>query len=160
MHCSFLSFLWCISTRAGAASGNMPRTIVPSPAMRVQRAWWDAGLCGREYCVDQISIPLFRLPPLTPPRSRSTGHQGPVVEVQDHGRIVILTHPVGKVRARLVLGGDEVQPQGADVGAIRELNPLDYLRPGEHGVASEKRRHMPAAVDAGDVESIGKPVEG
>jgi len=46
-------------------------------------------------------------------------NQGPIIEVQNHGRIVILARLVGKVRARPVLCGNETKSQRADVGAVR-----------------------------------------
>src|SRR5712671_3800991 len=70
----------------------------------------------------------------------SPWHHGPIIEVQDHVGIIILPRFVGEIRAWPVLGGDEAQPQGADIVAARQLQPLDDLRPGEHGVAGEQRR--------------------
>src|SRR5262249_62008264 len=74
-------------------------------------------------------------------------NQGPVVEIQDYGRIVILTGLVGKIRAGPVLGSNEPEPQSADVGAVRQFGQLGHLRPREYCVAGTQRRHLPAAVD-------------
>src|SRR6266481_1305069 len=72
---------------------------------------------------------------ISPPARASARYQGPIIEVQDYGGIVILACFVWEIPAGSVLGGNQAQPQGADVSAVRQLQPLDHFRPGEHGVA-------------------------
>src|SRR5216683_8089550 len=96
---------------------------------------------------------------ISPPARASARHQGPIIKVQDDGGIVILTGFIWEILAWPVLGGNQAQPQGADVYAVRQLQPLDHFRPGEHGVSGEYWRDVPAAIDAGDVESVAEPVE-
>src|SRR5229473_5887019 len=64
-------------------------------------------------------------------------NQGPIIEVQNHGRIVILARFVRKVRARLVLGGNETKSQGTDVCAVWQFRPFDHLGSGKYRVAGE-----------------------
>src|SRR6266481_1305065 len=96
---------------------------------------------------------------ISPPARASARYQGPIIEVQDYGGIVILACFVWEIPAGSVLGGNQAQPQGADVSAVRQLQPLDHFRPGEHGVSGEHWRDVPPANDAGDVESVAEPVE-
>jgi hypothetical protein len=90
----------------------------------------------------------------------SARYHRPVIEVEDHGRVVVLAHPIREVGTWPVLGGDEAKPQRADVAAAGQLQPLGDLRPREYRIAGEQRRNVTPAIDGGDVERIGKAVEG
>src|SRR3954462_13923185 len=47
----------------------------------------------------------------------SAHHHGPIIEIEDHGRVVVLAGPVRERRTGLVLGGDRADAQRADIGA-------------------------------------------
>ena len=49
--------------------------------------------------------------------------------------------------------------QGADVVAAGQGGGVEDFAPGEDRVAGEQRRDVAAAVDRGDVEGVGEPVE-
>ena len=65
----------------------------------------------------------------------------------------------GKVGARPVLGRDRAHSERANVVAVRQRRGLDDFAPGEHGVAREERRDMPAPVDRRDMEGVGEAVK-
>ncbi len=65
----------------------------------------------------------------------------------------------GKSAQRAVLDGGEPRAQRADVAAAWDLGGLQHLRPGVDRIAGEAGRHVPAAVDGGDVEGVGEAVE-
>ena len=46
-----------------------------------------------------------------------------------------------------------------DVVAAGQRRSLENLAPGEHGIASEERRDMPAPIDRRDMEGVGEAVE-
>ena len=91
---------------------------------------------------------------------RAARRERPVVEVEHDARLVALGLAQRKLGAGAVLGRDRAQPQGPDVVAARQRRRLDHFAPGEHGVAGEERRDMPAAIDGGDMEGVGEAVEG
>ena len=82
-------------------------------------------------------------------------HEGPVVEVEDHGRVVALARAVREGAAGLVLGGDRAQAQEPDIVAA-DIGRLQHLAPGIDRVAGKQRRHVAAGIDAGDREGVGR----
>src|SRR5215468_1074017 len=87
------------------------------------------------------------------------GHERPIIEIEQHCGIVLLARFEREVVAMTVFSCDRAQPQRANIVATRHLGLAQDFRPGEYGRAGKQRRYVPAAVDGGDVESIGKPVE-
>ncbi len=87
-------------------------------------------------------------------------HQHPIIEIEQHGGIVIVAGLERKIAARLVVGRDRAQPQRADVAAAGQLGLGQHLRPGKHRAAGKQRRDVTAAIDGGDVEGVGEAVEG
>ena len=86
-------------------------------------------------------------------------HQHPVIEIEDHRRVVLVAALEREIRARLVLGGDGAQAQRADILAAGQFGGGQHLGPGEHRAAGEQRRHVPPAIDRRHVERIAEPVE-
>ena len=66
----------------------------------------------------------------------------------------------GKIGARMVLGRDQTQAQGADIVAAGQGGLVQNFRPGIDRIAREAGGHVTAAVDGGDVEGVGQAVVG
>ena len=73
--------------------------------------------------------------------------------------LVPLALAPGKVGARAVLGRDRAHSERANVIAVGQRRGLDNFAPGEHSIAGEERRDMPAAIDRRDMEGVGEAVE-
>ena len=91
--------------------------------------------------------------------SEPSRRKRPIVELEHDMGLVALALAPRKVGARAVLGRDRAQSQRANIVAMRQRRGLDDFAPGEHSVAGEERRNMPAAVDRRDMEGIGEAVE-
>ncbi len=83
----------------------------------------------------------------------------PIVELEHDMRLVSLALAPRKVGARAVLGRDCAQSECADIVAAGQRRGLDNFAPGEHRIAGEERRDMPATVDRRDMEGVGEAVE-
>ena len=58
-----------------------------------------------------------------------------------------------------VLGRDQPQAQGADIGAAGQVGRVQHLRPGIDRVAGPAGIDVAAAVDRQDVQAVAEPVE-
>src|ERR1019366_5569233 len=92
-------------------------------------------------------------------RARSLRHEHPVIQIEDHRRVVVVAALERKICARLILGGDGAQAQRADVLAAGHFGGGQHLGPGKYRQPCEQRRHVPPAIDRRHVEGIAEPVE-
>ena len=65
------------------------------------------------------------------------GMQHPVIEIEDHRRIVVVAVLERKIRARTILGRDGAHAQRADIVAARQFGARKYFRPGKYRAAGE-----------------------
>src|SRR6478736_8895769 len=98
------------------------------------------------FCLHYLLLPLSR-------------HECPIVEIENHGRIVLVAAHAREICARTVFGGDGAQAQRSNIAAPRHLGSRQYFSPSKYRAACKKWRNVSAAIDFSDMKCVGKPVE-